>query len=343
MTEAFLVALIAAIIAMFRRRLDDATAAARAGGELSAQQRRALISTVTGLVVDARRQVWAAQVLFMRSEALKAGGEAWFPDEPDYVEAAVDWAARQVPGDAFDDTGFQQFAVTMERHVRAAGWATMSDAVEDAPSSVGLADSLSDLEDNLSGFPETVREAIVEEVNAHESRRKPVSQQLEDTFAQVADRIDKALAELEDAGFIDEKTAEEAALRRVPDADRRDVNGKLILRPFAWARVVHYDGQQGPCGFCIMLASRGPVYSSSVAAGMRADAYHDNCHCTAVPVYTSRSWEGKSAQEKYAALYDKTVVKNDLHTAEARTAMDNATRGKRSDEKSAARNARKGA
>ena len=90
-----------------------------------------------------------------------------------------------------------------------------------------------------------------------------------------------------------------------------------------------------------MLAGRGPVYSSSTTAGARADAYHTHCSCIAVPVYTSRQWEGKEAAEKAAHLYDQVVRSNDLHTAEARTAMDNATRGKRSAEKSAARNRRK--
>lgn len=37
------------------------------------------------------------------------------------------------------------------------------------------------------------------------------------------------------------------------------------------------------CRFCIMTASRGAVYGDAVAAG-DANEYHDNCHCSVIPV-----------------------------------------------------------
>lgn len=47
-----------------------------------------------------------------------------------------------------------------------------------------------------------------------------------------------------------------------------------------WARV---PGGRS-CAFCLMLASRGPVYASEASAGGMGD-YHDHCSCTATPVW----------------------------------------------------------
>ncbi|KAA8832602.1 hypothetical protein [Bifidobacterium tissieri] len=47
---------------------------------------------------------------------------------------------------------------------------------------------------------------------------------------------------------------------------------------------------QGPtCGFCLMLASRGFVYSSAEAAGGDMNDYHNDCDCEPVP-----SWDKKN-------------------------------------------------
>ena len=74
-----------------------------------------------------------------------------------------------------------------------------------------------------------------------------------------------------------------------------------------WARVL--TGEES-CPFCMMLASRGPVYPSEEAAqfistrSRRYDArdpklFHDWCDCKMVMVVEGRDWEG---QEQYLAL-----------------------------------------
>lgn len=69
-----------------------------------------------------------------------------------------------------------------------------------------------------------------------------------------------------------------------------------------WARVL--TGRES-CGFCAMLASRGPVYSSEASAryrgGVSVDAYHDHCDCIVVPVYDGEPWQG---QEEFERLED---------------------------------------
>ena len=52
----------------------------------------------------------------------------------------------------------------------------------------------------------------------------------------------------------------------------------------AYARVPSYRNQrdgEGPCEFCLVLASRGPVYADTVTAGERGSGneYHDDCYC----------------------------------------------------------------
>lgn len=73
-------------------------------------------------------------------------------------------------------------------------------------------------------------------------------------------------------------------------------------RPVAWARML--TGAED-CAFCVMLASRGPVYGSRARALFAGDnpfeRYHNNCDCIAVPVYTSKDWVGKA---EAARLYD---------------------------------------
>lgn len=67
-----------------------------------------------------------------------------------------------------------------------------------------------------------------------------------------------------------------------------------------WARVL--TGAES-CGFCAMLASRGPVYKSkktaSDAGGVDGKAYHDNCDCEVVLVREDQDWVGR---EEYEAL-----------------------------------------
>lgn len=65
----------------------------------------------------------------------------------------------------------------------------------------------------------------------------------------------------------------------------------------AWARVP----EPGACKFCLMLASRGFVYSKSAVAD--ANKFHGKCRCNAMPV-----WDETRARVEYGydpdALYD---------------------------------------
>lgn len=116
------------------------------------------------------------------------------------------------------------------------------------------------------------------------------------------------------------------------DDDAPAGGGKV--RPVGWARVL--QGKYS-CGFCIMLASRGPVYSSADAAKYVAApvgeksreggflsrkartelrkknprAFHERCDCIVVPVFDPENWSGRAEQQRLAKFYRDTVEKED--------------------------------
>ena len=103
-----------------------------------------------------------------------------------------------------------------------------------------------------------------------------------------------------------------AAMQRQAMAGSRDTIRRTVdtsREIIGWRRVVDAD----PCAWCAMLASRGAVYGSAVAAsgvvgrrdklrGTRqwGQAYHDGDECTVEPVY-----EDEADPPEVEALYDE--------------------------------------
>ena len=88
------------------------------------------------------------------------------------------------------------------------------------------------------------------------------------------------------------------------------------VHPVAWARLL--TGAEN-CPFCLMLASRGAVYTSlshalraknsDVASASGAlGAYHDSCDCIAVPVYDlSAGYPGQAQAEHLSTLWEQAT------------------------------------
>ncbi|WP_237242538.1 hypothetical protein [Rothia nasimurium] len=116
----------------------------------------------------------------------------------------------------------------------------------------------------------------------------------------------------EDGNFI----GEEGGGFETRPASKEEARRPAVY-PVGWARVL--TGKDN-CAFCIVLASRGPVYSSrhhaSSTSSKRwdkegrqwANSYHDNCDCLVAPVYNSEDWLGKEAFEELQKFY-KEVTK----------------------------------
>lgn len=320
MSEALFYSILRSIVMLFRRRVEDTLRPLEKLPE--PPPREHVGELLTPIMWQARKQAWAAAALFLRGQARKAGvPESWVPPQPGYSPKTIDRTIRDVQGALDSPEGMRRLERALEGHVLAAARRTVADAVDTAPSSIDLIEgALDDLAKDLEEFSERAQKAIVEDVEKVEARRRP-RMTLEEAFEKVADRIEEAVRTLDEEELVKERHRSMKVFSDVPDKYRRNSRGELIARPFAFARVCH-PNKNGPCGFCVMLASRGPVYKSSESAGIRADRYHDHCFCTCTPVFTSKHWEGKEQQVGFERVYNEVVRDQDLHGEDARRAMD---------------------
>ncbi|TDC29864.1 hypothetical protein [Micromonospora sp. KC213] len=92
-----------------------------------------------------------------------------------------------------------------------------------------------------------------------------------------------------------------AAIRHVTDGGRATIRDTTRRDRLALGFARLTDGD--PCYFCAMLASRGPVYESELAAvGDEDDPYHDGCGCVPAPVYRRADpWPGQARE--YESLW----------------------------------------
>lgn len=320
MSEALFYAILRSIVMLFTKRAEEATRALQDLPQPPSDQH--LTDILTPLMWAARKQAWAAAALFLRGQARNRGAaESWIPPQPGYSPDTLRRAIRESRGNDGTPEGLRRLQLTMQSHVIAAARRTVADAIDTAPNSVPLLNgALDDLDDNLKGFSEKNRETIKEDIRKVEKKRRP-SMSLDEAFDKLAERVDEAIKTLDEEDLVKARHRQMGVFKDVPDRYRRDRRGNLLVRPFAFARVTH-PGKNGPCGFCAMLASRGPVYKTSESAGLRADTFHRGCACTVVPVFTSRTWEGKEQHQEFERVYNEVVRGNNLHGPDARRAMD---------------------
>lgn len=245
----------------------------------------------SGYVYDAVRQArhsaYGAACLYLRGQARVHGAdESWLPPEPKYSAAAVEAALREANGSRSDAER------RLEQHVWASARQTVADASRLAPYRVPpLEDGLHD--EDLRDFPGAAKDL-------ERSKHKRHAGSWADAFDDITDRVGGALRDLEGRGIMPDRGMGDAT-RDVPSS-RRDLQGRVIARPFGWARVTH-PSKNGPCGFCAMLASRGPVYSSARAAGLGVERFHWNC------VTGDTLVSGPMVEAAYRRSYEGTVVR----------------------------------
>lgn len=92
-----------------------------------------------------------------------------------------------------------------------------------------------------------------------------------------------------------------AAMRHALNGGRDTVMRSMNAdsRSLGWARAAAGDA----CGFCAMLASRGPVYSTETV-GFEA---HDHCSCSAEPVFRHDS-EWPAGSRQYREVWDRETA-----------------------------------
>lgn len=300
MSEALFYSILRSIVMLFRRRVEDTLRPLENLPEPPPRER--VGELLTPIMWQARKQAWAAAALFLRGQARKAGvPESWVPPQPGYSPKTIGRTIRDVQGALDSPEGMRRLERTLEGHVLAAARRTVADATDTAPSSIDLIEgALDDLAKDLEEFSEHAQKAIVEDVKKVEARRRP-RMTLEEAFEKVADRIEEAVRTLDEEELVKDRHRGMKVFSDVPDKYRRNSRGELIARPFAFARVTH-PNKNGPCGFCAMLASRGPVYKSSESAGLRVDRFHANC------VVGDTKVSGPDVKVGYRRYYEGEIV-----------------------------------
>lgn len=238
-------------------------------------------------VRQARRSAYGAACLYLRGQArLHGADESWVPPEPKYTVNAVEAVLREANGSRSDAER------RLEQHVWASARQTVADASRLAPYRVPpLEDGLHD--DDLKDFPGAAKDL-------ERSKHKRHVGSWADAFDDITDRVGGAIRDLEDRGVMPDRGMGDAT-KDVPRS-RRDLQGRIITRPFGWARVTH-PSKNGPCGFCAMLASRGPVYSSARAAGLGVERFHWNC------VTGDTLVSGPMVEAAYRRSYEGPIVR----------------------------------
>lgn len=129
-----------------------------------------------------------------------------------------------------------------------------------------------------------------------------------DTYERELAQYEQTLKELPAKAGI---TASAAAYRHVTDGGRDLIDAVITQDPVATGYMRITKGQ--PCAFCLMLASRGPVYkgdsfkeSDPRFTGPGNHKVHDGCGCMLRPIYGSKStknWtdEARRAEQLWIA------------------------------------------
>lgn len=85
--------------------------------------------------------------------------------------------------------------------------------------------------------------------------------------------------------------------RLVAEPARNTVFGASVAAGTRYARIP----EPGACNFCLMLASRGAVYSRDTVVGNSMNRYHDGCRCLGIEVKTDSDLPqiNKDLMERY--------------------------------------------
>ena len=169
------------------------------------------------------------------------------------------------------------------------------------------------LRKNLRGTPQESAQAVVDALAQHveAAGRQTIIRSVEDGVV-AADPEDEA--HLEHTRLTPEEFEQQSGLELVYDADGEERPISQGQQPKSWARVL--TGAEN-CGFCVMLASRGPVYSSAAEAGRGQasdrdyaagiNTYHTNCDCLVVPIYDYANWPGRDQWRAAERVYKKVT------------------------------------
>ncbi|WP_167768993.1 hypothetical protein [Nocardia sp. CS682] len=235
------------------------------------QARATLVDLLTPHIVEARRQSYEAAVEFLSTQRAAQGrrGAAIIPEirpyEPAYTDRAIVNVLQNYPHEPES-----ALVATVVKHAEHAARAVPRDSAELFNAGASPADNPARLQ-------------LV--------RDEPADKRADDT-------ADEYEADEDQDDYEDEARDNEAEDDDEDQADEdEDEDGAQ-----GWARML--TGRDN-CAFCVVLASRGAVYSSREAAieGATGEEYHTGCDCIAVAVFDRDTWPGWKDARRLDALY----------------------------------------
>lgn len=263
------------------------------------ESRSRVFELVFPLVVEHRRRAHELAGSFIRSEAARQGEDFPYVPEfrgysPDALEGVLRVELRGTPQEAVDAV-----SSLLVQHVESAARNAVIRAVEDG---------------KVADDPEDEKHAAFDRLTPEEfeARQSPAGDSEDEPVVLGPDTVDEWRSQMRQ--LFDRADKEFYRWRRGSLEGQRERQAK------SWARVLTGDEN---CAFCVMLASRGPVYASASAAGrlgasaeMKAlgspdwiNSYHPGCDCVVVPIYSfSKQWAGKDDWRMLDRWYKKTIL-----------------------------------
>lgn len=328
-------ALLNAILALAKKAISWETSKAiqQADGDVEITQ-RILADRLPPIVRAFRRLAYQVAISYVRSEGIQHGvnldytpGLALYPEKAvlDPIRRALRITENTNPetGESSKQISANRYDISrilgniLSRHVHNAARQTVrrcaTDSEEQAELSrvldqetgsttpARLAGGDSPLDRAAARMQETI---LAERREAAEQTGLPVD---DPRLLKEFERLKERVADIDD--LVDD---ERIKRERRADYDKETQKRLHSGRPRGWARVL--TGATS-CWFCVMCASRGPVYRSAENAGENKgpwNSYHDHCDCKVVPVFDHRNWEGVEQYRQLEKMWrDVTWKKRD--------------------------------
>ena len=247
-----------------------------------------LTPEITALVRASRRDAYRRAGEMIRAVAQMQGVDnPYVPSQSGYTEDAVRTVLRETLNGPADDAA-RSAAARLSSHAEDSGRQTVMRTVEDGKRPAEGMDRAYSATDEV---PENVTDPEPDDTDT-----EPDEPDDEPKPAKKA-KVDRTSLDYL-RGLIED-----------PQREFREMQAK------SWARVL--TGAEN-CAFCVMLASRGPVYSSAESAGRLnaaealsdadakgfANTFHFSCDCVVVPVYSYKKWPGRDSWLEAKRIYD---------------------------------------
>lgn len=328
-------ALLNAILALAKKAIiwETSKAIQQADGDAEITQ-RILADRLPPIVRALRRLAYQVAIAYVRSEGIQHGvnldytpGLALYPEKAvlDPIRRALRITESTDPetGEPSKQISANRYDISrilgniLSRHVHNAARQTVRRCATDSEERAELSRELDQETDStgsarLAGGDSPLDRAAARMQESILAERREAAEQTglpvdDPRLLKEFERLKERVADIDDL-VDDERIKRERRSEYDKETKKRLHSG----RPRGWARVL--TGARS-CWFCVMCASRGPVYRSAKSAGDNKgpwNSYHDHCDCKVVPVFDHRNWEGVEQYRQLEKMWrDVTWKKRD--------------------------------